>query len=256
MPVALTFASPACASQGMVCRGNGASVTMLFRDAADSALRCEEGWRGDTNAVRSVGALMARVRVQQSRSLTSAEKADIAVAKAAALKPRGTANRVVDAFGCLGDQEPMAAASATMLACGLAFRDRQMARAGVRMLGALGLATFIKSLLKDNIDRTRPGEVIENRRYRLKPGSSKSGSLRSMPSGHSAGATAVLRAAAREYPAAAVPLVGGALAIAAAQLPTRNHFVTDITAGVALGLACEKVASLAIDRAERWIDER
>jgi membrane-associated phospholipid phosphatase len=199
---------------------------------------------------------MARVRVQQSRSLTPAEKVDIAVAKAAALKPQGRADRVVDVVGGLGDQEPMAAASATMLACGIAFRDRRMARAGVRMLAALGLATFIKSLLKDNIDRSRPGEVIEKRRYRLKPGDSKKRSLRSMPSGHSAGATAVLRAAAREYPAAAVPLVGGALGIAAAQLPTRNHFISDITAGVALGLACEKVASLALDRAERWIDER
>lgn len=199
---------------------------------------------------------MARVRVQQRRSLTRAEKADIAVAKAAALDPQGPADRAVDAFAGLGDQEPMAAASVTMLACGLAFRDRRMARAGVRMLAALGLATFIKSVLKDNIDRTRPDEVIEKRRYRLKPGSSKAGSMRSMPSGHSAGATATLRAAAREYPGASIPLVGGALGIAAAQLPTRNHFVTDITAGVALGLVCEKVASAALDRAERWLDER
>ena len=199
---------------------------------------------------------MARVRVQQSRSLTPAEKVDIAVAKAAALDPKGTPYRLVDAFGCLGDQEPMTAASATMIACGLAFRDRRMIRAGVRMLAAIGLATLMKSLIKDNIDRTRPGEAIEKRRYRLNEGSSKDGNMRSMPSGHSAGATAVLRAAAREYPSAAVPLVGGALGIAAAQLPTRNHFVTDISAGVALGLACEKVASLAIDRAARWLDER
>ena len=198
---------------------------------------------------------MARVRVQQSRSLTPAEKADIGVAKAAALDPKSRSARFIDMFGGLGDQEPMTAASATMLACGLAFRDRRMVRAGIRMLAALGLATLVKSAIKNNVDRTRPGEVIEKRRYRLKPGSSKAGSLRSMPSGHSAGATAVLRAAARDYPDASLPLVGGAVGIAAAQLPARNHFLTDVTAGVALGLACEKIVSLAIDRADRIVDD-
>ena len=202
-----------------------------------------------------VGAVMARVRVQQSRSLTPAEKVDIAVAKAAALDPGSRSVRFIDSFGGLGDQEPMTAASATMLACGLAFRDRRMTRAGIRMLASLGLATLVKSAIKNNVDRTRPGDVIEKRRYRLKPGTSKAGNLRSMPSGHSAGATAVLRAAARDYPGAAVPLAGAALGIAAAQLPTRNHFASDITAGVALGLLCEKVASMALDRAERWVDE-
>lgn len=198
---------------------------------------------------------MARVRVQQSRSLSPAETADIAVAKAAALDPRSTPARLIDGFGSLGDQEPMTAASATMLVCGVAFRDRRMVRAGVRMLAALGLATLIKSAIKNNVDRTRPGEVIEKRRYRLKPGASKEGHLRSMPSGHSAGAAAVLRAAARDYPDASTPLIGGAVGIAAAQLPARNHFLTDVTAGVALGLACEKIVSLAIDRVDRVVDE-
>ena len=190
---------------------------------------------------------MARVRVQQSRSLHPAEKVDIKVAKAAAAEAGSAADELL-CFGELGDQPPMAAASGMMIACGFALRDRRMARTGVRMLAALGLATLIKSALKNNVDRTRPGEVIDNQRYRLHSGESKDGDLRSFPSGHSAGAAAVLRAAAREYPSAGVPLMGGAFAIAAAQLPSRNHFVTDIAGGLVLGLVSEWLVSGALDR--------
>jgi len=189
----------------------------------------------------------------KSRKLTKAEKADLKAARAAAIEPDSRAERVVAAFRGIGDQPPMTVASATVLACGLGFRDRRMARTGLRMLAALGLATLIKGAIKNNVDRTRPGEVIENGRYRLKPGSSKAKALRSMPSGHSAGAAAVFAAAAREYPGAGVPLMGAAGAIAAAQLPTRSHFVSDVAAGFAIGLAAEWIASAAIDRLDEAI---
>ena len=191
---------------------------------------------------------MAKARVEQNRKLTKAEKADLKVARAAALESDSWAEGLLGGFRRIGDQPPMAVVSATVLACGLAFRDRRMARTGVKMLAALGLATLLKGAIKDNVDRTRPGEVIENGGYRLKPGSSKARALRSMPSGHSAGAAAVFAAAAREYPGASIPLIGAAGAIAAAQLPTRSHFVSDVAAGFVLGLASEWVTSAAVDR--------
>ena len=194
---------------------------------------------------------MAKVRVEQSRKLSKAEKADLKVARAAAVESDGAATRVIGGLRGIGDQPPMAAASATVIACGLAFRDRRMTRAGVRMLAALGLATLLKGAVKNNVDRTRPGEVMDNGRYRLKRGDSKDKALRSMPSGHSAGAAAVFAAAAREYPGVRVPLMGAAGAIAAAQLPTRNHFISDVAAGLALGLASERIASAALDRFDR-----
>lgn len=190
---------------------------------------------------------MAKVRVQQSRALSPAEKVDIKVAKAAAAEAGSAADELL-CFGELGDQPPMTAASAMMIACGLAFRDRRMARVGVRMMAALGMATLIKSAVKNNVDRTRPGEVIDNQRYRLHSGESKDGNLRSLPSGHSAGAAAAFRAAAREYPGARVPLMGGAVAIAAAQLPSRNHFLTDIAIGFTIGLFSEWLTSRALDQ--------
>jgi membrane-associated phospholipid phosphatase len=191
---------------------------------------------------------MAKARVEQRRKLTKAEKADLKMARAAALESDSRAQTLVAGFRGIGDQPPMTAASATVLACGLAFRDRKMARTGIRMLAALGLATVVKGALKDNVDRTRPGEVLDNGGYRLKPGASKAKALRSFPSGHSAGAAAVFAAAAREYPGAGVPLMGAAGAIAAAQLPSRNHFLTDVAAGFAIGLLSEWLASRAIDR--------
>jgi membrane-associated phospholipid phosphatase len=193
---------------------------------------------------------MAKVRVQQSRSLSPAEKVDIKVAKAAAAEAGSAADELL-CFGELGDQPPMTAASGMMIACGLAFRDRRMARTGLRMMAALGLATLIKSAVKNNIDRTRPGEVIDNQRYRLRSGESKQGNLRSLPSGHSAGAAAVFRAVAREYPAARVPLMGGAVAIAAAQLPSRNHFLTDVAIGFTIGLLSEWLTSRALDQLDQ-----
>lgn len=193
---------------------------------------------------------MARVRVQQKRSLHPAEKADIKVARATAAHAGSITDDLL-CFGELGDQPPMSAASGIMIACGLAFRDRRMALAGIKMMAALGLATLIKSAIKNNIDRTRPGEVIENQRYRLHSGDSKSGEMRSLPSGHSAGATAVFRAAAREYPGATTPLMAAAGAISAAQLPRRHHFLSDVAAGIALGLFAEHLTSAAIDRVDR-----
>ena len=187
---------------------------------------------------------------------TKAEKAEIKVSNAAAVDEGGVAERLFGPFREIGDQPPMTAASVTVLACGLAFRDRRMARAGVRMLAALGLATLVKSAVKNNVDRTRPGEVMKNGRYRLARGGSKDKALRSMPSGHSAGASAVFRAAARDYPSATTPLMGAAGAIAAAQLPTRNHFVSDIAVGIAIGLVSEWIASAAVDRLDEAFDAR
>lgn len=195
----------------------------------------------------------ARMSMKRNR-LTKAEKADLKVARAAAVEPDGPAERLLGPLRGIGDQPPMTAASVTVLACGIAFRDRRLARTALRMLAALGLATLVKGAIKNNIDRTRPGEVIENGNYRLKPGASKAKQLRSMPSGHSAGAAAVFRAASREYPGASGPLMGAATAIAAAQLPTRNHFMSDVAAGLVIGLASEWITSKAVDRFDRAID--
>ena len=69
---------------------------------------------------------------------------------------------------------------------------------------------------------------MSNGRYRFEQGGSRAKRLSSMPSGHSAGLAAVARAAGRDYPNAAVPAAGAAATVIAAQLPAKNHFVSDL----------------------------
>ena len=68
----------------------------------------------------------------------------------------------------------------------------------------------------------------------------------SFPSGHSAGAAAVARAFARDYPEHAAPAYAAAGALALAQIPRCAHYPTDVGAGLALGLAAEAVVDIGI----------
>ena len=174
-----------------------------------------------------------------NRKLHPVEKADFEIADALALEEESRAGRAMSRFAELGDQPPLVALSAGVFAFGLASGNRKLARTGLRMLAAHAVATAIKGLAKDRVDRTRPNVALGDSSYRLKPGDSKDGKLRSMPSGHSAGLAAVARAAGREYPDVAVPAAVAAAAVAAAQLPSGNHFPSDVAVGVGIGLASE-----------------
>lgn len=178
------------------------------------------------------------IRAGANRRLHPLEKADLAIADTLALDERRPPGRILAALAELGDQPPLIALSAGVLAAGLAGGDRKLVRTGLRMLAAHALATAIKGFVKDEVDRTRPGEALGDSRYKLEPGHSRAGKMRSMPSGHSAGLAAVARAVAREYPAA-VPAGVAAAAIAAAQLPSGNHFASDVAVGVGIGVASE-----------------
>lgn len=174
------------------------------------------------------------------------------MATAAALDGRTKTARRVRAFAQLGDQPPMRALSAAVIGWGLVRRDPKLVCTGLRMLSAHTVATGVKSAIKDSIDRTRPGDAMKNERYRLQSGQSHAKRLSSMPSGHSAGVAAVAMAVAREYPSAG-PVAGlGATSIIAAQLPSKNHFLSDVIVGAAIGIASEMAVS-ALMRAARRI---
>lgn len=143
----------------------------------------------------------------------------------------------------VGDQPPMIALSGATIAFGFFRGDARMTRAGLRMLAAHALATGIKTIIKRSIDRTRPDEAIDNGGHEMKKGKSKRHELSSFPSGHTAGAVAVARAAVRDYPGIAVPAYTAAAAVAAIQIPRCKHFVTDIAVGAAIGLAAEALVS-------------
>lgn len=139
----------------------------------------------------------------------------------------------------VADQPPMVAINLTAIAAGLLRADGRLTRTGVRMLAAHGLATLAKSIIKANVDRARPHLFSDREDHRPKPGDTDEGPQNSFPSGHTAGALAVARAVAREYPAAAGPAYAGAAAVAAIQVPRGTHFPIDVAAGAVIGLAAE-----------------
>src|SRR4051812_41705919 len=139
---------------------------------------------------------MPFTRIAQHASVqggSHAEAADIAVAERLA---RGRRHGAVQAAGTLsevGDQPPLLTLSGAVLALGLVTGNAETTRAGARMLGAVLVATGIKSVLKHLLSRTRPYVLLDEGRYAVQAFGSDEGAWQSFPSGHTAGSVAVLQ---------------------------------------------------------------
>lgn len=154
--------------------------------------------------------------------------------------------RLLEHVADLGDQPQMRILCGSVIAIGLIGGDRRLAGAGLRMLAAHTLATWAKDAVKHRVDRTRPRSIRKpGKDAKPRPGDSEAKEETSFPSGHSAGAASVARAFARAYPEHALPASAAAGVLAVAQIPRCAHYPTDVGAGIAIGLAAEKVVDLA-----------
>jgi membrane-associated phospholipid phosphatase len=179
--------------------------------------------------------------------------ADAAAAEAARPLGDGLAVRLLEPVADLGDQPPMRILCGAVIAVGLIGGDRRLAGTGLRMLAAHTLATWGKDFVKRRIDRTRPRSRSKpGKDHRPAPGRSEAKEETSFPSGHSAGAAAVARAFARDYPEHAGAAYAAAGVIALAQIPRCAHYPTDVGAGLAIGVAAEA----AVDAAARLFESR
>lgn len=164
--------------------------------------------------------------------------------------------RALAFIGELGDQPQLRLISAGCIAAGLLGSNPRLARAGTRMLLAHELATLAKNFVKDNVDRTRPRTARNMRDRQPRRGSNPAKEESSFPSGHTAGALAVARAFSREYPEHGASALLAAGTVAAAQVPRCAHYVSDISAGVVVGLLSEAAAdALWRFKAERHEDQ-
>lgn len=188
---------------------------------------------------------MSTPRTSAADDATKLERADIEAVESAAVIRHQPAIRALGTLGELADQPQLFAICAGTLALALVRRDRRLTRAGARMVGAHLLATGAKMVVKTLVDRTRPHLLVDEGRYELKRGEHDEGPMNSFPSGHTAGAVAVARAYAREYPRHATFAYGAASVVAAIQIPRCRHYPTDVAAGAAIGLASEAL----VDRA-------
>ncbi len=173
------------------------------------------------------------------KAASAAMKLDAAARDAARPHRDSKSVEALSWYSELGDQPQMLALSAGVLAAGIVRRDRRMARAGVRMIGAHLLATAAKNFVKHRVDRARPRSASGTNGHKPSRGRSSAKEKTSFPSGHSAGAIAVAGAFARDYPEYRGPAYAAAGLIALAQIPRHAHYPTDVMAGVAVGALSE-----------------
>lgn len=173
---------------------------------------------------------------------------DAKAAKAARRHEHSPAVRALEYVADLGDQPQLRVLCGAVIAVGLIGGDRRLARTGWRMLAAHTVATLAKDFVKHRVDRTRPRSAGKpGKDHRPRAGRKTAKEETSFPSGHSAGALAVARAIARDYPEHALPAYAGAAILALAQIPRCAHYPTDVGAGLAIGAAAEAGTSLALD---------
>jgi membrane-associated phospholipid phosphatase len=190
----------------------------------------------------SVCAGMTRRKVIRTagKKLTEAE----ALFGRAVTPPDGTIyEKVITRIGKMGDQPELRTISALVIAGGLIGANRRLVRAGVRMMLAHEIATLAKDLIKRRIDRTRPHTATSHSERKVRFGRRTAKKHTSFPSGHSAGAIAVARAFACDYPEYQAAALATAAVVAGAQVPRLTHYPTDVAGGIVLGAASAAAAN-------------
>ncbi len=182
------------------------------------------------------------------RAAKSVKQADRDVTLKAAEHRDRPAVKAIGFLAEIGDQPQLVATSIGTTVIGLIARRPDMIRGGVRMLAAHAAATFVKSAIKSSIDRTRPAKAIEDGKARFGPGDSDDHEQTSFPSGHTAGAVAVARAAARDIDGAGAPAAVITGMVAAAQPINGKHYLSDLVVGAAVGWIAEALVSAVFDR--------
>ena len=184
------------------------------------------------------------------RAAKKAARADRKATHEAARHDDGPVLRAAGKLTELADQPPLIALSAGTIVLGAVMRRAGVVRVGMRMLASHLLATGVKTVLKSGIDRTRPARALRDGYHVGKGNGTDDPSLNSFPSGHTAGAVAVAEAIAAGNRRAAIPARLAAAGVAALQPSRGKHYVSDVLAGAVIGLAAERLARTALDRAE------
>jgi hypothetical protein len=184
---------------------------------------------------------MGQVKRKARQSATPIEDADRKVARATGGKRNTMWMKALGQVSELADQPPLMTISAVTIAAGVCLRDKRVLRTGVRMFASHWLATKAKSFIKHRLDRTRPFVMLGGGNYHARGGHSHAKGENSFPSGHTAGAVAIARAVACDYPATAP--IGYAAAGAAA------HYLSDVVIGAAIGWLAEAAVRLILSRA-------
>ncbi len=170
-------------------------------------------------------------------------KADVAVTDALSKHRHSRPVETLLKASDVADQPQLRLIGGALAAAGMIARQPRLARAGVRMLVTLELATAVKNFIKHRVDRTRPRSARTHCEAKAKPGRDTGKEVTSFPSGHTAGAVAVAQAFTREFPEYRGAALTAAGLVAVAQIPRSAHYPTDVGAGALIGAAAESLVA-------------
>lgn len=190
--------------------------------------------------------IMVQPKRQARKQAAKIERADRKVARATGGKHDSRWMHAIGRISELADQPPLIVLSTATIVAGIGTRNMRLARTGVRMFASHWLATKAKSVVKHRLDRTRPFVMLSGGSYHARTGHSRAKRENSFPSGHTAGAVAVARAVARDYPASAPIGFAAAGAAGAIQLPRGAHYLSDVLVGAAIGWLAEAACRLIL----------
>ena len=176
------------------------------------------------------------------------EKADIALGKKMASKRHHPAVKAAATAGEIGDQGPLYALAAGVLAVGVASRHRRVTDCGLAMLAAIALADVGKRIAKRVVRRTRPNVLLEEGRYDADTGGSGRKPEQSFPSGHTACTVAAARALSRHFPETMTAAGAATAIIGLSRVAEGKHWPLDIAAGAVIGLAAERLSALLYEQ--------
>ena len=191
-----------------------------------------------------------------SDAIEQVEDADVAVAKAAAPLQHHPVTEALGQLSEVADQPPMFALGALVLGAGVLTGRPRITETGLRLLAAVGLATAMKTVVKQTVARTRPYVLANEGRYESKLLGPVEKEWNSFPSGHTADAVSAARAVARVWPELRVPAYAAATAVAVIQIPRCAHYPSDIAAGALVGVAAEALTDQLLEGAARRVEPR
>ncbi|MFZ9915425.1 MAG: phosphatase PAP2 family protein [Phycisphaerales bacterium] len=127
-------------------------------------------------------------------------------------------------------------------------KQHNLARWAFAMLAAVGASGLLVTLFKLS-GRMRPKLLLEQGLYGFKPFTTGY-DFRSFPSGHATTCGAAFMVLALAFPRGRWPLLVVGVAIASTRVAITAHYLSDILAGLALGMACALLTDAVWRR--RW----